>query len=95
MIIFSNSSDIGLWIISATTNVTGSLTLSLLLILVFFLLIAFLFRAPMILAGLLLIPLLIVFSVYEGWGGLFYTILTIVGIIIGWQFAKIIMGWGR
>jgi hypothetical protein len=95
MILFNSTLDIGMWIDHATTDVTGSLTITLLLILVFFLLVALLFRAPMILAGLLMLPLLMVFASFEGWGGVFYTILTIFGIIIGWQFAKIIMGWGR
>ena len=95
MILFNETLDIGSWISHATTDVTGSITLTLLLIVIFFLLVAFLFREPMVLVGLLLVPLFMVFAVYEGWGGLFYTLLMIVGIVIAWQFAKIIFGWGK
>ena len=93
--LFNSSLDIGNLINATTQNVTGDITSTLLLIVVLFLMVALLFREPMILFGLLMIPLIIVFAMFEGSGGLFYTILTIIGIIIGWQFAKIIMGWGR
>jgi hypothetical protein len=95
MIYFNTSLDIGAWISHATSDVTGSLTITLLLVIVFLLLVALLFRIPMVLAGLFMLPLFVVFAVYEGSGGLFYTILTIFGVILAWQFAKIIMGWGR
>ena len=93
--IFNSTLDIGSVINTTTTNVTGSISLTLLLILAFFLILATLFRSPTILVFVLLIPLLTIFSIYEGWGGIFYTILTIIGIMVAWQFAKIIMGWGR
>lgn len=93
--LFNSSLDIGGLINVTTQNVTGSVTMTLLLIVVLFLLVALLFRAPMMMFGLLMIPLIIIFAITEGSGGLFYTILTVFGIIIGWQFAKIIMGWGR
>ena len=93
--IFNSTLDIGSIISSTTTNMTGSITLTLILIVVLLLMIATLFREPIILVGLLLVPLFMVFAVYEGWGGLFYTILICVGIVLAWQFAKIIMGWGR
>jgi hypothetical protein len=93
--LFNSTLDIGNVMNATTTNMTGSLTLTLLLIIILFLMIATLFRSPILLIMLLLIPLIIIFSMYEGWGGLFYTILTIIGIMVAWQFAKIIIGWGR
>jgi hypothetical protein len=93
--LFNSTLDIGSLINATTTNVTGSLTTTLLLIVVLLVVIAMLFKEPILLLGLLLIPLFMIFAVYEGWGGLFYTILTIIGIMLAWQFAKIIMGWGR
>jgi hypothetical protein len=93
--LFNDSLDIGSLLNATTSNMTGSLTLTLLMVVVLLLLIAMLFREPILLFGLIILPLLIIFAIYEGWGGLFYTIVTIVGIMLAWQFAKIIMGWGR
>ena len=93
--LFNESLDIGSLITATTQNVTGDLSLTLLMIVVFFVMIAMLFREPMMLVMLLLIPLLVIFSVYEGFGGIFYTILTIVVIALAWQFAKVLIGWGR
>ena len=93
--LFNSSLDIGSILSATTLNVTGSDTLTFLLVIVLFLLVAMLFKEPILLFGLLMIPLIIVFAIAEGWGSLFYTILTIIGIILAWQFAKIIMGWGR
>jgi len=93
--IFNSTLDIGQVLSGTTTNVTGSLDVTLVMVVVLMLMIATLFRSPIILILLLLIPMIVVFSIYQGAGGLFYTILIIIGIIIAWQFAKIIMGWGR
>jgi hypothetical protein len=97
MILFNSTLDIGGLISSTTNNVTGSVTMTLLLIVVLLLLIALLFREPIVLFGLLIVPIVIVFASYESQNGgtLFYTLLGILGVIFGWQFAKIIMGWGR
>lgn len=93
--LFNSTLDIGSILNATTTNVTGSLTLTLLMVVVLLFLIAMLFREPVILFGLIILPLLIIFAIYEGAGGFFYTFLMIIGLIIAWQFAKIIMGWGR
>lgn len=93
--LFNSTLDIGRIIESTTSNVTGNLGMTLLLIVVLFLVIGLLFRAPILLLGLIMIPMFTVFATYEGWGGLFYTILTVFGLVIAWQFAKIFMGWGR
>jgi hypothetical protein len=93
--LFNESLDIGSILNATTSNMTGSLTLTFLLVVVVLFLIAMLFREPVMLFGLFILPLIIVFAIGEGWGGLFYTILTVIGIILAWQFAKIIMGWGR
>ena len=93
--LFNESLDIGSILNATTSNMTGSLTLTLLMVIILLFLIAMLFREPVILFGLFILPLVIIFAIHEGWGGLFYTILTIIGIILAWQFAKIIMGWGR
>lgn len=98
--IFSNTSDIGGLISSTTSNVTGDLSMTLLLIVVLLFMIAMLFKEPFILFGLIILPLIIIFAIYEAqtqglFGNLFYSILSIVGLIIAWQFAKVIMGWGR
>lgn len=95
VILFNNTLDIGLILSATTSNMTGDLGMTLLLVIVLLFMVAMLFREPVLLLGLLLLPLIVVFAVYEGWGGIFYTILTIIGIILAWQFAKIIMGWGR
>lgn len=95
MILFNDTLEIGRWIQSATVNVTGDLSMTLLIIVVLLLLIALIFKEPLILFGLIILPLIIVFATYEGVGGLFYTVLTVFGVIIAWQFAKIIIGWGK
>jgi Sec-independent protein secretion pathway component TatC len=93
--LFNDTLDIGMILNATTQNVTGSLTMTLLLVILLLVMIGLLFRSPMILLGLLMLPLIIIFAIYEGWGGLFYTILTVLAIILAWQFAKIIIGWGR
>ena len=93
--LFNSTLDIGSILLATTQNMTGSESMTYLLVIVLMILIAFLFREPMILVFLLLIPLIIVFAIQLGKGSIFYTILCIVGIVLAWQFAKIIMGWGR
>jgi hypothetical protein len=93
--LFNSTLDIGMILNATTQNVTGSLTMTLLLVVLLLVMIGLLFRSPMMLLGLLMIPLLIIFAMFEGWGGLFYTILTVLAIVLAWQFAKIIIGWGR
>jgi len=93
--IFNNTLDIGQILNATTLNVTGSDSLTYMLLFLLIIMIALLFRSPIVLVFLISIPLLIILAMAEGIGGLFYTILTIVAIIIAWQFAKILMGWGR
>jgi hypothetical protein len=93
--LFNSTLDIGQILNATTTNVTGSNSLTYMLLFLLIIMIALLFRSPIVLVFLISIPLLIILAIAEGWGGVFYTILTIIVIMIAWQFAKIIMGWGR
>ena len=93
--LFNSTLDIGQILNATTTNVTGSDSLTYMLLFLLIIMIALLFRSPIVLVFLISIPLLIILAIAEGWGGVFYTILTIIVIMIAWQFAKIIMGWGR
>jgi len=68
--IFNSTLDIGQVLSGTTTNVTGSLDVTLVMVVVLMLMIATLFRSPMILILLLLIPMIVVFSIYQGAGGL-------------------------
>lgn len=95
MVLFNSSLDIGSILGATTSNMTGDQSLTYLLVIVLLLLIAMLFREPFVLFGLLVLPLVIVFAVDLGTGSIFYTILCIIGIFLAWQFAKVIMGWGR
>jgi hypothetical protein len=88
MVLFNVSLEIGSWIATATNDITGSVFLTLLILLVFLIAIAMLFRTPMLMVFVLLIPLLIVFSEYDTTGG-FTTILALVVIVIGWLMAKL------
>ena len=92
--IFNSSLEIGGLINHTTLNVTGDVGLTLLLIVILLLMIALLFRTPIVLVGLIILPVFFVFAEYD-YTGLFYTILVVFGLIIAWQFAKIIMSWGK
>jgi hypothetical protein len=93
--LFNSTLDIGQILNATTLNVTGSDSLTYMLLFLLIIMIALLFRSPMVLVFLISIPLIVILAVAEGVGGLFFTILSIILIIVGWQFAKILMGWGR
>ena len=59
--VFNSTGDVGMWLNASTTNVTGSLFMSVLIIIGFFLLMMMLFKMPELLMGLVLMPLMIVF----------------------------------
>jgi len=88
MVLFINqTSFISTIIIDLTTNVTGSLFLSLLIITFFFILIALMFRLPMEASAVILLPLLLTFMATESQyivvGGI---ILLYLGTILGKNF---------
>jgi len=60
--VFNSSGEVGSWISSSNTNFTGSLELSLFFILAMLLLVAFMFKMPILLGVLVIAPLLIIFS---------------------------------
>ena len=93
--LFNSTLDIGQILNATTLNVTGSDSITYMLLFLLIIMIALLFRSPMVLVFLISIPLIVILAIAEGVGGLFFTILSIILIIVGWQFAKILMGWGR
>lgn len=60
--IFNSSGEVGSWISSSNTNFTGSLELSLFFILGMLLLVAFMFKMPILLGVLVIAPIVILFS---------------------------------
>jgi len=79
---FNESGVIAAFITQMTNNVTGSLFLSLLIIMVFFMLAALLFRLPIEFAAIILMPVLIVFmaatSDFLAVGGVFLIYLGVI-----------------
>lgn len=60
--LFNSTGEVGSWITASQTNVTGSLFLSIILILAFFFLMMLLFKMDLLLMALIIAPLAIVFS---------------------------------
>jgi hypothetical protein len=60
--VFNSSGEVGSWITASNTNFTGSLTLSLMLIIGMLLLVAFMFKMPLLLGVLIIFPLVTIFS---------------------------------
>jgi hypothetical protein len=60
--VFNSSGEVGSWITASNTNFTGDLTLSLMMIIGLLLLVAFMFKMPMLLGVLVIFPLVNIFS---------------------------------
>lgn len=60
--VFNSSGEVGSWITASNTNFTGSLSLSLMMIIGMLLLIAFIFKMPLLLGVLIIFPLVTIFS---------------------------------
>ena len=60
--VFNSSGEVGSWISASNTNFTGSLTLSLIFVVGMLLLIAFMFKLPLLLGVLIIFPLVIISS---------------------------------
>lgn len=60
--LFNSTGEVGQWISNSTTNITGSLFLTVLLMLMFLVLMIILFRMPEFFVFLILMPLIIVLS---------------------------------
>jgi uncharacterized membrane protein YjjP (DUF1212 family) len=81
--IFNSSGDVGQWLTASSTNVTGSLFISILLIIGFFLLLMMLFKMPEIFMALILFPFLIIVSVIDGIGTEIKIIIGICVLVVG------------
>ena len=92
VILFNSSLEIGGWLNSATQNITGSMTVTVILVVLLLLCIGALFRIPLLFFLILGLPLLVVFALWDVTGGAM-TILLIVIFIIGWALAKSMFGW--
>lgn len=83
MVFYNESDSVGIIIHGLTNNVTGSLFLTLLVIIIMLMVVAFMFRLPIETTSVLIIPLLIVVVAYSGEflqvGGVF---LIYMGILI-------------
>lgn len=82
-LLFNSSLEVGSWLTASSDNFTGSLTLSILILLGFIMLVAAWLKMPSILVWLAIVPLLIVFvgvSEFVGVGG---QIIGVVILIIG------------
>ena len=60
--VFNSSGEVGSWITASNTNFTGSLSLSLMLIIGLLLLVAFMFKMPLLLGVLIIFPMVTIFS---------------------------------
>lgn len=77
--VFNSSGEVGSWISASTTNVTGSLFLTVLVLFMFLLLAMLLFKMPELFIAIILAPLsIILLSV----SGLEQSMRLIIGIII-------------
>lgn len=77
--VFNSSGEVGSWISASTTNVTGSLFLTVLVMFALLILAMLLFRMPELLIGVILAPLTILLITVEG---LDQSMKLILGIII-------------
>jgi hypothetical protein len=59
--LFNSSGEIGRWLTASTTNVTGSLILTVFVMIMFLVLGMMLFKMPELLMALIIVPLMIVF----------------------------------
>lgn len=85
--LFNSSLEFGSLFNQMTLNFTGSITITLIIVLLFLLVIGLLFRIPVMLVLIVLLPLIMVFAEFDYTGG-FYTILSIIAIILGFILAK-------
>lgn len=85
--LFNSSLELGSLFNQMTLNFTGSITITLIIVLLFLLVIALLFRIPVMLGLIVLLPIIIVFADFDYTGG-FYTILSILAIVLGFMLAK-------
>ena len=81
--IFNSTGEVGRWITASNTNVTGSLFITILLIIGFFLLLMMLFKMPELFMALILFPFLIIVSVIDGIGTEIKIIIGICVLIVG------------
>lgn len=89
---FNTSLEIGGWLNTATTNVTGNMFITVVLVLLLLLCIVALFRIPILFFLILALPLFIIFGLWDLTGGAM-TLLLIVIFIIGWNIAKYIFAY--
>lgn len=81
--VFNSTGEVGSWISNSTTNVTGNLFLTVMIMLMFILLMLMLFKMPELLMALILAPLLIVFATITEIGQPMQLIVGAVIIMIG------------
>ena len=89
-LLFNSSLDFGRLIDATTSNVTGDLGITLLLIGLFLLLIAEIFKLPEVLYIVALIPIFIIFSAVDS-SGVYSTILGIFAIVLAFYIGKTIL----
>ena len=81
--LFNSSGEVGQWLSASNTYVTGSLFISFLLIIGFFLLLMMLFKMPELFMALILFPFLIIVSVIDGIGTEIKIIIGVCVLIVG------------
>jgi hypothetical protein len=92
IVFFNTSLEIGGWLTAATSNITGSMFVTGVFVVLLLLCIAALFRIPIIFFLIVSLPLFIIFGLWDVTGGMM-TFLMIVIIIIGWALAKTIFAY--
>ena len=90
--LFNSSLEFGRLFDQMTVNFTGDIFLTLMFVLAFFILVALMFRTPIMLAFIVILPLIVVFSDYDYTGG-FYTVLAVIAIILGVMMARTIFAY--
>lgn len=90
--LFNSSLEIGGWLSSATQNITGNMFVTVILVVMLLLCIGALFRIPIVFFLILVLPLFIVFALWDVTGGAM-TLLMIIIFVLGWQLAKVIFSY--
>jgi len=90
--LFNQTLEFGSLINHMTLNFTGDIFLTLLFILAFFLLLATIFRVPILLGVIVVFPLIIIFSMVDWTGGM-SMVLGVLALIVGVILAKSIFAY--
>ena len=81
--LFNSSLEAGQWISASTTNLTGDSFLTLLVMLIFLVLLAMIFRMPIFIVGLILFPILLIMATMSaGFSMVVGLVILIIGLAI-------------